>query len=94
MEGKVDPAADADAERRGPVAASTLWRPRSASDSTTTSVLLVPLLVVAHILSLQHCTTMSDKPDPDAIVPLQQWLKLLAEQGVPMRTAMQFAAKA
>lgn len=33
-------------------------------------------------------------PDPDAVVPLQQWLKLLTAQGAPMRVAMAFAAKA
>jgi hypothetical protein len=32
--------------------------------------------------------------DPDAVIPLQDWLKLLQSNGVPMRAAMGLAAKA
>ncbi|BEI80468.1 hypothetical protein CcaverHIS002_0109970 [Cutaneotrichosporon cavernicola] len=32
--------------------------------------------------------------DPDAAIPLQEWLQLLQTHGVPMRTAMALAAKA
>lgn len=32
--------------------------------------------------------------DPDAVIPLQEWLKLLQTHGVPMRAAMALAAKA
>jgi hypothetical protein len=42
--------------------------------------------------------TKSKGPDldaiaPEAVLPLQDWLKLLASRGVPMRTAMALAAK-
>lgn len=32
--------------------------------------------------------------DPDAVIPLQEWLKLLQTHGVPMRVGMTLAAKA
>lgn len=36
---------------------------------------------------------MPDAADTDKILPLQEWLKLLASNGVPMRLGMQLAAK-
>jgi len=31
--------------------------------------------------------------DPDAVLPLQEWIRLLTGQGASMRAAMAFAAK-
>lgn len=46
-----------------------------------------------HILSWEVVMSPKEDPSPTAVLPLQDWLKLLAGRGVNMRVGMGLAAK-